>query len=236
MPFRNIIVDGQVVVDTYASHLPRHSCVAMRPEGDGVDAINYIHWAENFVEHVKDLTQNGRKLLLTYDGYRSHMTLSVLDLFAKNNIIVYCLPANTSGMLQPIDLVVFSSFKNSLSVNIYSTVKPNEKHTITPYEYCDFMGRAYHSSFTRQNVVFSFRRAGLWPLVPKRFATAPLSRDVNDGGTLIATDAPMSLYEQKRDEIRKSVLGSEVKVLSCGYIDMTRGALLTSTEAMNVAR
>ncbi len=236
MPFRNIIVDGQVVVNTYSSHLPHHSFVAMRPEGIGVDAMNFLDWAQHFVEHVQDLTQNGLKLLLTFNGYRSHMTLPVLDLFAKNNIIVYCLPAYTSVKLQPLDLVVFASFKNSLSENIYSTVKPNEEDTITTYEYCDFMRRAYHSSFTRQNVVSSFRRAGLWSLVPKRLATAPLRRNVNDGGTLIAADALMSLYEHKRNEIRKGILGSEVKILSCDNIDTTRGAVLTSKEAMNVAR
>ncbi len=74
-------------------------------------------------------------------------------------------------------------------------MKPNEEHTITTYEYCDLMRRSYHSSLIRRNVVSSFRRATLWPLVPIRFATAPLRRDVNNGGTFIAADALMSLYE-----------------------------------------
>eukprot|EP00171_Calliarthron_tuberculosum_P012154 IDg12154t1 len=60
---------------------------------------------------TRDLTADGRKLLITCDAYRAQITLSVLELFKKNNIIVYSLPDYTSGKTQLCDTVLFGDFK-----------------------------------------------------------------------------------------------------------------------------
>ena len=77
-PYLCYVENGQEKIDTIAHHLPRRAVVAMRAEGGGVDSNNFCEWASSFVDYVSDLTANDRKLLLIYDGYRSHMSLSVL--------------------------------------------------------------------------------------------------------------------------------------------------------------
>lgn len=62
----------------------------------------FRNWANKFVEFVADLTANNRKLLLIYDGYRAHLSLEVVEIFANNNIAMYALRAHTSGNTQPI--------------------------------------------------------------------------------------------------------------------------------------
>ncbi len=191
---------------------------------------NLLEWARRFIENVKDLTADGRKLLLTYDGYRSHMTIPVLELFKSSNIIVYCLPAHTSGKLQPLDLVVFGSFKNAMRRITDETVQPLEAHRLTMYDFCTIMRSAYHYSFARTN------RVGLWPFSPQRVLNTTLPRDTNDTSTLIAADALMNLFEQKRAAVHEQVFGSTIEVLDCGFVNTSRGAVLTSDAALSSAR
>lgn len=68
--------------------------MAMRDDIGGVDSANLLAWAKRFVEEVRGLTAGGRKILLSYDGYRAHLSLPVLELFHVNNIVAYALPAH----------------------------------------------------------------------------------------------------------------------------------------------
>lgn len=66
--------------------------------------------------YFRPMTVNGRKFLLVYDGYHSHIGLKVLKTLCDGNIIAYDLLAHTSGTLQSLDLIVFRSFKEHLNI------------------------------------------------------------------------------------------------------------------------
>ena len=74
------------------------------------DSSNFYLWATQFAMHVADLTTNNRKVLLILDGYRSHMSVQTLHLYNAHRVILYALPAHTSGKTQPLDVTVFSPF------------------------------------------------------------------------------------------------------------------------------
>eukprot|EP00171_Calliarthron_tuberculosum_P008804 IDg8804t1 len=86
LPYSNVRRDRQIITETYADFLPRGSAVAVHDEVGGMDSSNIFNWAKLLADHVRDLTVNGRKSLLVYDGYRSHMSLRVLEYFKGNNI------------------------------------------------------------------------------------------------------------------------------------------------------
>ena len=65
LPFREVLLHGRVQVQTYTQLLPRHACIAMREEGGRVDARNFLQWTHRFIESERDLTANGRHMLLT---------------------------------------------------------------------------------------------------------------------------------------------------------------------------
>ena len=48
-------------------------------------------------------------MLLT-DGHKSHLTLEVVDLCIKNEVILFCLPPHTTHALQPLDVAVPQGF------------------------------------------------------------------------------------------------------------------------------
>ena len=73
IPYRTGLRNGRVVYETPASRLPHKAAVALRAELGGVDSDNFANWACVFVESIQDLLKDGRKVLLVYDGYRSHL-------------------------------------------------------------------------------------------------------------------------------------------------------------------
>jgi len=95
----------------------------MRPELGSVDGTNFLEWAKVWIESNADIPKAGRSILLIYDPYRSHMSLAVLELFQKNNIIVYASPGHTSGKTQPLDVVIFGIFKSALRDILLSAVE-----------------------------------------------------------------------------------------------------------------
>ena len=87
----------------------------MREEGGGIDKHILVKWANLFVQEVTNLTWNGRKVLLLYEGYRSHMSYEALKIRDDGNVIVFALPAHTSGTTQPLDVGIFGPFKANIN-------------------------------------------------------------------------------------------------------------------------
>ena len=164
LPYRTLLGNGEVITETPLSKLPSGSLGAMREENGGIDTARFMDWGFSFVDHVEPLTQEGRKVLLIYDGYRAHLSLAILELFERNNIIVYVLPAHTSGKTQPLDVVLFSVFKNRLQNSISSCAAPGRGKEYDIFDMCSLIGDAYVHSFTVKNIQASFYRSGIWPL------------------------------------------------------------------------
>lgn len=51
-----------------------------------VNTDTFYKWAVKFVEDKKDMGESGH-ILLSYDGYRAHLSRHVLELFAANKIV-----------------------------------------------------------------------------------------------------------------------------------------------------
>lgn len=232
LPYRNVIENGNIVTQTYTTYLPRGACVAMRAEGGGIDIANFLSWAQLFVSSVKDLTSNGRKVLLTYDGYAAHMSLPVLQLFRTNNIVVYALPAHTSGKLQPLDVVAFSVYKRNLNNLIAKVVRADATDELDMFHFCAIMREAFYESFTRENIRASFKRSGMWPINADRLLGKPLPHDDDDVGTTLQPSELARVYEESRTAARRAILGNDVTLLRNGNVNTRRGAVLTSDGAM----
>lgn len=68
-PFRQVFIEGYFITETFANLLPRGSLIFMCEEVGRFDRESFFRWATVFIEHIRDLTANGRKALLTYHGY-----------------------------------------------------------------------------------------------------------------------------------------------------------------------
>ena len=84
--------------------------VYAKSESGWVDSELFLSWMKKvFLEHV--VVQ--RPVILFVDGHSSHLTLELIDLARSNGIILFCLPPHTTHALQPLDVAVFKSLKDS---------------------------------------------------------------------------------------------------------------------------
>lgn len=144
--------------------------------------------------------------MLIYDGYRAHLWLDVLDLFNRNNLFSYALPAHTSGKLQPLDTVLFSAFNNALNA-VANACQPWTERTL-PYmfHFCTLLKEAYLKAITFENIRASFRRAGIWPFNPMTVLNVPLSADSAEDAEIMSAEELEEAFEKKRSEFRNIVV------------------------------
>ena len=76
-----------------------------------MDAPNYLSWfTKLFLPAVAHLTKTA-PVFLIQDGHHSHISLELIRRAGDNNIVILCLPPNTTHLLQPFDIAVFAPIK-----------------------------------------------------------------------------------------------------------------------------
>lgn len=63
---------------------------------------------------VADNTDRNMNDQLMYDGYKIHMTISVIEFISRNDINVYLIATQTLGRSQPCDVVLFGYYNKSI--------------------------------------------------------------------------------------------------------------------------
>jgi hypothetical protein len=91
---------------------PEGACYGVSPKGWMLE-INLEKWFTTvFVKFVKNYV---KPVLLVYYGHNSHLTFKTCKAAVDSNIILVCLPPNTSHTMQPFDVAVFKSVKTKYS-------------------------------------------------------------------------------------------------------------------------
>ncbi|SCU81987.1 LAFA_0C08394g1_1 [Lachancea sp. 'fantastica'] len=150
--------------------------------------LEYVKW---FDAHTVDLAQahsNGgglRQRILIVDNHFSHYCSSVLDFVTKRRIVLLLLPPNTTHILQPLDVGVFSNLKKK--VRALATewcpapiVGPDGKHRHGHFDIlCNFINALNHTllhDFEPSTVCQAFKTAGIYP--PEKSLFNPAVRNV----------------------------------------------------------
>ena len=70
---------------------------------------------------------SGMPVLLLTDGHKTHINIDVIDLCRDNGIALFYLPPHMTHALQPLDVAVFKSLKDSFAkaVRALSFTKKN---------------------------------------------------------------------------------------------------------------
>ena len=237
LQLRPVLKDGCVTTQTPISYLPGGggSMAVTRGENGGIDTKRFLDWGYTFVDYFEPLTANGRKVLLIYDGYQEYLSLSILELFERNNIIVYALPALTSGKTQRFDVVLFSVFKNRPQDAVSSCAAQRSGQVYDVFDLCPLIRNAYEQSFTISTVQASFYRSGIWPFVPKKLSSVPRPATVEAGAEIMSIDELYSGFQKKQKSLRNAVLGSDATITRSGFIDTSKGSVVNSARALELA-
>ena len=88
--------------------------------------VIYEIFQNHFLVH-----ETQRYLILLYDGHATHIILDVNDLARKDDVHMFILPPHSSHILQPLDVLVFSPFKKSLSLKVFKYLHDNPNNVST---------------------------------------------------------------------------------------------------------
>ncbi|XP_072930580.1 uncharacterized protein [Epargyreus clarus] len=103
-----------------------------------------------------------RPVLLLYDGHVSHVDDKVVELAVKHNITILKLPPHTSHLLQPLDLAVFKSFKNTWDKNLVKWQRQNVGIKLRKQYFAKMFADAWQQ--VKPEVIKNgFKKGGIFP-------------------------------------------------------------------------
>lgn len=193
---------------------------------------NFILFLKHFASHVKCTKE--KKVLLLMDNHESHITLKSLDYAKDNGIVLLTLPPHCSHKLQPLDIAVFSSFKNACDRAANDWMIEHPGQVITIYEIGGIVGKAFPIAFTAQNIMSGFKKSGIQPFNRNVFT------DV-DFLPAFVTDRPepeqeseidQQLKEARRSELSDAMLTNQPSTSSSG-VNRESAHLESTTPALN---
>ena len=108
--------------------------------------------------------------LLIMDGHTSqcsHVNKEFVSYCWANKIVPLCLPAHTTHILQPLDLVIFRKLKKAYSEAVDKSASCGITG-IDKEKFVKILGEIRSTVFTSRNIMSAFAAAGLSPLDPSK--------------------------------------------------------------------
>ena len=155
-----------------------------------IDKDLYLKWfKELFLKHIPE----ERPVLLLIDGHKAHVTQDVIETAIRNKILVFCLPAHSSHLLQPLDLSLFGPLKRGW-VRACAAFNHIASMVVNQRNFARIFNVAWHSSNTPEVIRGGFRQAGIYPFDPTQFDYSKLAPTIasSSRGTSSNSDPPTS--------------------------------------------
>ena len=126
-----------------------------------------------FIHHFLVHAPAGRPLLLLIDGHSTHYNPSFITKAAHEKVIVFCLPPNTTHLLQPLDKSAFGPLKTFWNQECQDYISRNPGKVVTQYSFMQVFSRAWYRAMTTLNLISAFKVTGVYPV--NRYAIDILS-------------------------------------------------------------
>ena len=169
-----ILYKGKHLYNTWTEGGPAGACYGVSQSG-WMEELNYLKWFEvQFYPAVKHLLATG-PVVLFFDGHFSHMGIRLIQKACSLGIHLFCLPPNTTHVLQPLDVGVFGPVKQRWRV-ILKTHKIKTKATnITKERFPSLIQQLWGRSITAEHLQGGFRAVGLVPFSPSAVKPSQLA-------------------------------------------------------------
>ncbi|XP_053403259.1 uncharacterized protein LOC128558349 [Mercenaria mercenaria] len=109
---------------------------------------------------------DGSKVLVLYDGHRSHVSLGLIEWAQKNGIVLFVLPPHCSHLLQPLDVSCYGPFEIAWNHACHQHLRQSGGCLITRFDVCKIGCKAYTSSLSASNIQSAFKHCGVYPFNP----------------------------------------------------------------------
>ena len=105
-----------------------------------------------------------RPILLLMDGHSSHYCPDTVLLAAKEKVILFTLPPNTTHLTQPLDKGCFGPLKSAWRNACHDFMAENPGRVVTGYSFCSVFAVAWLQAMSMKNIIAGFKVAGIFPI------------------------------------------------------------------------
>lgn len=223
-----VIYKGLHLYDTWTVGGPPDALYAVSPSGYMQDFV-FEKWILHFVECVKDVE---KPVLLIMDGHGSHLTFESARACQKNQIILLCLPPNTSHALQPLDVGVFGQVKHAWKEVLKKWSRESRLQSVSKPVFPTLL-KQICSQLKAEWAISAFKGSGLYPVAKEAVAHRVIkpqvvnSEDLNSSAIQTAVSAvlsPIICQENKQAKIASQKRRKRVQHKT--------GEILTHSESM----
>lgn len=135
-------------------------CYLYQQDPAGINSQIFYDWTDQFLAKTKDLQRGGILLLLTYDGYSSHIQINVFHMFKESEVVAIGMPAHTSHIFQSHDVSVISFFKAVVQWEIHRAIQM--KNVLNCFGVGVVIASSYSNSFTTRSIRDGFIKTDKW--------------------------------------------------------------------------
>lgn len=158
-----IIYKGRVHISAWyeETDIPCNWKLSLSENGWTNNALG-LEWLKHFDAHTRARQVGGYRLLIL-DGHKSHLSQEFKDYCLENRILTLCMPAHSSHILQPLDVVCFSPLKRKYSQRVRDLARRRVFH-INKEGFLPAFKDAFFDVFTAENCKQAFVASGLVPM------------------------------------------------------------------------
>ena len=159
-----------------------------------------------------------RLVLLIMDGHSSHYCPDTIRIAAKEQIIVFTLPPNTTHLTQPLDKGVFGPLKACWHEVCHGILVKNPGKIITRYDFSALFSEAWFKAMRPENAIAGFKVTGICPF-DRNAIKIPGS--VEEGKALTAKSdlafIPLYTPSKRRHASVSKYSATEMEHFECSY-------------------
>lgn len=137
-----------------------------RSDSGWMDSEVFCNWLTNVFIPAIDEKKVKKPVLLLIDGHSTHVTIEASDTCVASGIELYCLLEHSSHVMQPLDLRLFSSLKQTWKQSVRDWQSEHVGELVTKRTFARVFKQAWTRSTTVDAAVNGFLEAGLYPLNP----------------------------------------------------------------------
>jgi len=143
-----------------------------------------------------------RPLLLVCDGYGAHFSDPLIAICLKQHQIeLVCLPANSTHLVQPLDVSVFAPFKRTLRKEMRRHMLDTHSFNVTKPAALEIVSKAW-PSIQGKNSVAGFKSCGVYP--PSLPAMLSRLKRFRDGGARVADRT--ATWAKEKEHVHAEIL------------------------------
>lgn len=120
--------------------------------------INYFE--KSFLKTTNPSPKN--PVLLIYNGHSSHIDIKLVEIAVRNNVTILLLPPHSSHLLQPMDLSVFKSIKNTWDQSLCTWTRNHKQQKLPKKELSKLICEIW-LKLDKQIIINGFKKAGIYP-------------------------------------------------------------------------